>query len=282
MKKLKAPACVLVLILGLILPGLFGGLRVVRYTVKAGLGAPLRLALISDLHSCAYGEGQRELLDAIDREKPDFVLLGGDIFDRGLPDERAVTFLQAVGRAYPCYYVTGNHEYLSGPEAFSGRMAALEKAGVTRLSGEAVRITTPDGAAVTLCGADDPSAWQTVAGFTERPEGSFDQQIAALGEESAKDGFTILLTHRPERFELYSRCGFDLVLAGHAHGGQWRVPGLINGLIAPNQGLFPRWAGGEYEDGGTTMIVSRGLARESTPIPRLYNRPELVIVDLTA
>ena len=100
---------------------------------------------------------------------------------------------------------------------------------------------------------------------------------------AAQDGetFSILLTHRPERVEDYTGRGFDLVLAGHAHGGQWRLPGLINGLIAPNQGLFPRYAGGRYAlDGDTTMIVSRGLARESTRIPRLFNRPELVVVDI--
>ena len=102
-------------------------------------------------------------------------------------------------------------------------------------------------------------------------------------EQAAQDGeaFSILLTHRPERVEDYVGRGFDLVLAGHAHGGQWRLPGLINGLIAPNQGLFPRYAGGRYAlDGDTTMIVSRGLARESTRIPRLFNRPELVVVDI--
>lgn len=92
--------------------------------------------------------------------------------------------------------------------------------------------------------------------------------------------YTILLTHRPERLDVYCQYGFDLVLAGHAHGGQWRIPGIVNGLWAPNQRLFPAYAGGRYEQNGTTMIVSRGLARESTWLPRWYNRPELVIIDL--
>ena len=107
------------------------------------------------------------------------------------------------------------------------------------------------------------------------------EQLEAV--TAAQDGahVSVLLTHRPERVEDYTGRGFDLVLAGHAHGGQWRLPGLINGLIAPNQGLFPRYAGGRYAlDGDTTMIVSRGLARESTRIPRLFNRPELVVVDI--
>ena len=88
------------------------------------------------------------------------------------------------------------------------------------------------------------------------------------------------MTHRPERVSDYAGSGFDLVLAGHAHGGQWRLPGLINGVLAPNQGMFPTYAGGRYEIGGATLIVSRGLARESTRVPRLFNRPELVVVDI--
>jgi predicted MPP superfamily phosphohydrolase len=92
--------------------------------------------------------------------------------------------------------------------------------------------------------------------------------------------YTILLAHRPEEIERYSAYHFDLVLSGHAHGGQWRLPGIVNGLLAPDQGWFPRYAGGEYLVNGTTLIVSRGLARESTRIPRIFNRPELVVVDL--
>ncbi len=94
------------------------------------------------------------------------------------------------------------------------------------------------------------------------------------------DYYTVLLSHRPEFFELYTEYNFDLVLSGHAHGGQWRIPYILNGLYAPNQGVFPKYAGGEYTENNTTMIVSRGLARESTLLPRFYNRPELVIIDL--
>lgn len=90
-----------------------------------------------------------------------------------------------------------------------------------------------------------------------------------------------MLAHRPEYFPLYAKMGFDMALCGHAHGGQWRLPSLINGIYAPNQGFLPEYAGGIYHSAATTMIVSRGLARESTRIPRLFNRPELVIIDLT-
>ncbi len=90
----------------------------------------------------------------------------------------------------------------------------------------------------------------------------------------------MLLVHRPENYADYRKYAFDLVLCGHAHGGQWRIPGILNGLYAPSQGLFPKYAGGYYNEESVPMIVSRGLARESTIVPRFYNPPELVIVDL--
>ena len=88
------------------------------------------------------------------------------------------------------------------------------------------------------------------------------------------------MSSQPELFDIYTKYGFDLVLCGHAHGGQWRIPFILNGVYAPNQGIFPQYAGGRYEKDGTVMIVSRGLARETTYVPRIFNRPELVIIDL--
>ena len=106
------------------------------------------------------------------------------------------------------------------------------------------------------------------------------EEIWKIEETAGTEIFTVLLSHRPELFEIYQKYEFDLVLSGHAHGGQWRIPGLLNGLFAPNQGLFPKYAGGRYDYAGGTMIVSRGLARESTKVPRIFNRPELVVVDV--
>ena len=279
-KRTKALPALCALLASLILPGFYNALKVVTYPVNAeGVPGKVRAALITDLHSCAYGEGQRELLDAVDAQKPDLVLLGGDIFDDDLRDDNALTFLKSVSGKYPCAYVTGNHEYWSGEEKFRERMKALEDLGIPRLSGGKAGFEIK-GTRLTVLGVDDPYAWKGRKGFTEYASGSFEEQLreaAALREEGA---FTILLTHRPEKLDLYAAYGFDLVLAGHAHGGQIRVPGLINGLWAPDQGAFPALAGGRYERDGTVMIVSRGLARESTFIPRLYDRPDLVIVDI--
>lgn len=233
------------------------------------LSQPIRLALLADLHSCTYGLGQRDLLDAVDAVHPDLVLLGGDMIDDDptLDADNAWTVLQALGTTYPTFYVTGNHEVWSGQaEAWKERIAAL---GITVLEGDCATVVV-QGQPLNLCGVDDPAVGEM----------DWMGQLQRAAEAASPVYFTVLLTHRPERVEDYQGRGFDLVLAGHAHGGQWRVPGVLNGLLAPDQGFLPRYAGGLYELGSTTLVVSRGLARESTRIPRFFNQPELVILDV--
>ena len=272
--------CLPIILLCLILPGFYNALKVVPYSVQAkDFTESIRIALLTDLHSCNYGDNMRELLDAVDAQAPDLILLGGDIFDDVLPDDNTVSFLQGISGRYPSYYVTGNHEYWSEEDGFKRKMSALEKYGIIRLSGEMAEINIKGGQ-LNICGVDDPYAWNRKIRYLEHSEGSFEEQLAQLAALPKTGAYTILLTHRPELLELYSQYDFDLVLAGHAHGGQWRIPGILNGTYAPNQGKFPALAGGMYERNGTTMIVSRGLARESTWVPRIYNRPELVIVEL--
>lgn len=278
-KRTKILLILLAVLLLLTLLGFYNALAIRRYTVEApGIARPVQIALITDLHSCAYGDGQRELLEVVEAETPDLILLGGDIFDDDLPDDNAEAFLRGIGGRYPVWYVTGNHEYWSGGAGFARKMAILEECGIVRLSGETATVEVT-GSRITICGVDDPYAWADSDGFTERTEGSFREQVAQVAAQAEEDTYTVLLTHRPELLDVYSQNGFNLVLTGHAHGGQWRIPGIINGLWAPNQGLFPAYAGGRYEQNGTVMIVSRGLARESTKVPRWYNRPEIVIVE---
>lgn len=237
-------------------------LKTVTYTVETpALSAPIRIAVLSDLHSCDYGENQQELLDAVAAAAPDIVALPGDILDDVLPTERGEQALRALAVKYPCYYVSGNHDGF-----LTDRVAA---AGVTVLQGESREVTV-DGQPLLICGVED-----------SRYTPNFDEQLKSLAADSAAtDAFSLLLAHRPARIGQYLPGNYDLILCGHAHGGQWRIPGLLNGLLAPDEGLFPKYAGGAYVFGSTTMIVSRGLAKESTRVPRLYNPPELVLVDL--
>lgn len=239
------------------------GLRTVVYTVESpDIDGTVRIACLTDLHSCAYGEGQAELLDAVTAAAPDLVVLVGDIYDDVLPPDNTDTTLAALTENWLCFYVTGNHD------VFCGEKAAAH--GVTPLNGDALSLAV-NGQELLLCGLSDP-----------RESPAFAENLSALNEQAQTAGtFTLLLSHRPARIQQYLPGGWDLILSGHAHGGQWRIPGLLNGLLAPDEGLFPRYAGGRYDMDGTAFIVSRGLARESTRVPRLFNPPELVLVDIT-
>ena len=263
----------------LVLPGLDHRLRVREYEIQTEkVSSEVRIALVTDLHSCRYGKNMKRLVDAIDKAEPDMILLGGDIFDDKKGHKNTEIFLREISGRYPIYYVTGNHEYWGGKERFAEEMSILSQYGVQRLQGtrETIQIGNER---IVIAGIDDPDS------YSVEPQIDFDKQLASVSEpgvdETGKE-FSVLLSHRPELYEKYQNHGFDLVLSGHAHGGQWRIPFILNGLYAPNQGLLPKLAGGLYDSADTPMIVSRGLARETTFVPRFYNRPELVIVKISA
>lgn len=255
--------------------GLKNDLDVRHYEIESDkITHEVTLALISDLHSCDYGERQVSLLAATVFEEPDLVMLAGDIFDSELSDYNAETFIKEITERDRCFYVTGDSEYANGVDAFNERMSMLEKYGVTRLSGDAQSVTI-NGQTINICGVDDPDA-SLLDNAT-----SFENQLEQV-KKTANDGnFTVLLSHRPEYFADYAQKGFDLVLSGHANGGQWCLPPFINGFYAPNQGVLPRYTGGRlYVRDDTTMIVSRGLAKENLSVPRFFNQPEVVIIKL--
>ncbi len=239
-----------------------------RYKVESDkVTAPVRLAVIADFHGCDYGEGAERLIAAVKAESPDAVLLVGDIFDDVLPWDDSEALVRSLAAQYPCYYVTGNHEYWS--DGVDEICRIIEAAGGTVLNASSATIAI-NGQIINFCGIPDPYAHISTETALQR-----------AAEEIEQDAFTVLLAHRPELIEKYAATdAFDLVVSGHAHGGQVRIPGILNGLFAPNQGLFPEYAGGQYQVEGTAFIVSRGLARESTRLPRVFNRPELVIVEL--
>lgn len=274
-KETRIKLIILAVLIILIGPGLYNKLKVVNYTLESDkIINPVRIALVTDLHSCKYGDNQQELIDAIDAQNPDVILLGGDIFDDKLGNENTIAFLDGIYDRYPIYYVTGNHEFWGGVDMYYEDMAILETYNITRLEGDLVHLDI-NGNNITLVGVDDYD------GYLVDSDIILENQFVDAYLSLDADSYNIILSHRPELFDTYEAQDYDLALCGHAHGGQWRIPGILNGLYAPNQGLFPPYAGGLYEEDGTTMIVSRGLARESTLVPRLYNRPELVIIDIT-
>jgi len=260
----------LILFIELLFLSLDTSLVIRTYTIESDkVLKDIKIALVTDLHSCDYGPEQKILIEAINKEKPDVVLLGGDIVDDILPENKADEFLFQITntKAYPVYYVSGNHEFWSG--RIDSIKEKIESYGITILEGDTVTTVIKD---QTICinGIDDP----------EIGELQFENQMNHCFKSSDNKYFSILLAHRPERIDTYLRGDFDLILAGHAHGGQCRIPGILNGFCAPNQGFFPRYAGGEYGFDHTTMIVSRGLSIEKKLVPRIFNPPELLIIDI--
>lgn len=239
------------------------------YTVVSPkLTAEVRLAVVTDFHS---SDNADDVVAMVASCAPDAVLLVGDLFDddtQNRPTERTLSLMRQLSAQYPCYYVSGNHE------AWTGEMDALyqqtEEAGVKVLRMSS-GVLTVRGQRIALCGIPDP--YEMV--FSGAPD--TEEQLRQALEDVDSADFTVLLAHRPELLTKYAQFPLDLVVSGHAHGGQVRIPGVLNGLYAPNQGWFPKLAGGAYTQDGTTLIVSRGLAVR-TRLPRIFNRPEVVLV----
>ncbi|MBQ8830044.1 MAG: metallophosphoesterase [Oscillospiraceae bacterium] len=228
---------------------------------------------VSDLHNDLFGEGNCNLISAITAAAPDIIVLTGDIMDSYDTDlDIACEFIDGIIGIAPVYYITGNHEYRF-PLIFEKFEAHMINAGVTVLRDKTAEIEL-NGETITIAGAEDPD-FSGINNFKDSKY--FADRLTALVPD---EGFTLLLSHRPDIFETYCETGADLVLTGHAHGGQFRLP-ILGGLFAPQQGFLPDYSEGLFEKDGTTMIISRGLGNSAFPF-RINNPPELVVVTLEA
>ena len=232
----------------------------------------LQIAHVSDLHNTEFGQKNEKLLKKLRKADPDIIAITGDILDSRRTDMAvALAFLEKALEIAPCYYVTGNHEgRISDYRDFKKDMEAL---GVTVLENQKVTLEAGE-SAITLMGIDDPNVCND--GIRGEPEAVAAARIQKLQSES--DGFTILLSHRPDLFPAYVSSGVHLVLSGHVHGGQFRIP-FLGGLYSPSQGFFPEYDFGTFSEDNTVMYVSRGLGNSVFPL-RLHNRPEVVLITL--
>ncbi|MGN1410292.1 MAG: metallophosphoesterase [Eubacteriales bacterium] len=243
---------------------LYDGLTLKNYYLSSPLVEKNHtFVLITDLHSTFYGDNQERLTEKIARYSPEAVFLSGDIADDKRDFDGTAILLTQLSERYPCYYVTGNHE--CWVEYTDDIKSLIEECGVTVLCGKTIDF----GDGIRLFGVDDPLFY---------PDGEFRSTLSAFQTDA--EHYDILLSHRPEFADDYADLGFDLALSGHAHGGQVRLPLILNGLYAPNQGWFPRYAGGKYTFDGGITIVSRGLMLDD--LPRIFNPPELVVITLEA
>ena len=259
--------CLILLMLFLLVRlALYDGIVIRRYRVETdAVSRDHRFVLITDLHSTVYGEDQRIHAEKILGQEPEAVFLVGDIADDERGFEGTAILLDLLKSAgLPMYYVTGNHErWVEWTEDVN---LLFEEAGAVILSDR----QTDLGDGIRLSGVADPVFYKdTLAYMGKLTEFDTDGEV-----------FDILLAHRPEYARTYQQAGFELTLSGHAHGGQVRIPWLLNGLYAPGQGWFPRYAGGIYDLDGGHLIVSRGLMIDD--LPRIFTPPEIVVVEIRA
>ncbi len=228
-----------------------------------------RIVQISDFHSAQFGEEQADLLEKIESLQPDLIVFTGDMVTQTDMDfSPLATLLEGIDGRWPCYAVDGNHERGLPRSEYQNLKTLLSKYDVALLKDQEVMITRGTDT-ITLFGAEDPAYWG------KDLNSYLSNHPLDLGEH---DGFVLLLYHRANAFPYLSTLPVDLVLSGHLHGGLVRLP-FVGGLVSPSREWFPDYTAGVYRENGTTMVVSRGLG-DSVKFPRVFNRPELVLIEL--
>lgn len=253
-----------------------------------------RIVEVADLHDATFGFQNERLVQAVKDARPDLIVIAGDLIHKETIGN-AMAFVRHATSLAPIVFAPGNHESYS--PLYPELRRQLMQSGVFLLEDDIVTerelgLSRPAGGgllhvpAITVIGMADPlfSPWLDRSEPDRLADRKLNELLPKAKEmeepigESGNRPFRILVSHRPEHFASYAREGIDLVLSGHAHGGQWRVPGL-GGLYAPSQGILPKYVSGVHEEGNTKMVVSRGLGNSGFPL-RLNNRPEVVVVTL--
>ncbi len=268
----------LIVIIGLMAVAIYKGnttVVVTRYDIVSD-GIPdsynhFRIVQISDLHDAEFGENHLDVVNKVKMITPDAIFVTGDFIDSNRYDlEQSLVLIEELQFIAPIYYVTGNHEVATNDT--ERIKSALEALGVRVLSDEAEIITSYPNQAIAIGGIEDP----LISNLAD--DEAVEASIKKAFENVPDDMFKVLLSHRPEQFKIYSEQGIDVTFSGHAHGGQFRIPGL-GGLVSPGQGWLPKYTSGVHEKDGNRLVVSRGLGNSIIPV-RLFNQPEIVVVTL--
>lgn len=276
-KKVAGICCILLLFL-LILWTIWGNtaLTVTEYTITSSrlpdAFSGFRIAQISDLHNAVFGTENQTLINILQSTNPNIIVITGDLVDSRRTDiGAALSFATRAATIAPCYYVPGNHE--ARIREYEDFLLQLQDCGINVLDNKQILLHRNDDF-IALAGIEDPSFYED---YLFGDSAAVIQTLLSQISQNEKP-YTILLAHRPELFEIYSDFDYDLVFSGHAHGGQFRLP-FIGGLIAPNQGFFPKYDAGLFLLGNTNMIVSRGIGNSILPL-RFNNRPEIIVAEL--
>ncbi|MCQ2494713.1 MAG: metallophosphoesterase [Lachnospiraceae bacterium] len=275
-------AVVILLILIMIWVAIYDSNRfsVSKYKYKnAKIKKQFRAVVVSDLHNKKYGPGNDRLVDAIRKEKPDIILVAGDIMN-GHPQanlDTAFEFLEKIAAEFPIYYGNGNHEMRMHlyPEDYGDRYTEFtDKLAELNIRHLVNAREALDDLGVEIIGLE--LARNHFIRFKPEPieAGELD---GAIGKPDKKK-YSILIAHNPDFFEDYVKYGAELVLSGHIHGGIVRIPLVNKGVLSPNVSFFPKYDAGEYTKGKTSMVVSRGLGVHTIPF-RMFNPGDLVVID---
>jgi predicted MPP superfamily phosphohydrolase len=233
----------------------------------------LKIVHISDLHNKNF---HVNLTKKIKRINPDIIFITGDLIDRRKTNvAMAVKFVKEIVAIAPVYYVSGNHEQLSGD--YKELKNELNSLNVIIMDNFYTKINIK-GSEIGLLGIADPAINQNEKTYPIENNTNYMRNALQEITHNLNTDFNVLLSHRPEHFEIYKRFNIDLVFSGHAHGGQIRIP-FLKGILSPNQGFFPKYSEGMHREGETSMVVSRGLGNSLFPF-RIFNRPELIVVTL--
>lgn len=240
-----------------------------------------RIVQVSDLHNALFNTQNYDLTEAIEDAEPDIVVLTGDMVNYGTTRfERTFSLLEKLAEKYEVYYIFGNHEQNIRAANMLLITDKMEELGIKLLFNESVEIKR-GGESIMLHGLCQYKKSYRDPYYSEKSTYDFSlEEMKGLLGESSDELVDVLLAHNPMYFDIYSQWGADLVLSGHIHGGHWRIPFVNKGILSPNEELFPEYDSGEYIKNTTHMIVSRGINNGSEIIPRLFNRPELVVVSL--
>ena len=228
-----------------------------------------KIIQLSDLHDAMFGENHYDIVKEVEKIAPDAIYITGDFIDRNRYDlEQSLLLVDAIKDVAPIYYVTGNHEIsINDVDRIKN---SLQELGVQILSDEMKILTSKEGEKISIGGIEDPLS------STEDEQVAVEQAVKKVFKGVPQDMFKILLSHRPEYFDVYVQNDIDVTFSGHAHGGQVRIPG-IGGMVSPGQGIFPKLTSGIHEKEGSQLVVSRGIGNSLFPV-RIFNQPEIVVV----
>lgn len=224
----------------------------------------IRICVLSDLHCRRFGPGQSRIIGRVREIQPDLIIIPGDLFDVDRDYEISFELIDKL-KEWQVFFTSGNHDmYLT--EDIDGLRNRLRKAGVHVLEDQE-ECFTAHGQEIELFGMTDHGRKPVI-------------QASDLRYMFHTDDFRILISHRPNYIDFYRNAPCDLIISGHAHGGQWRIPFTHQGIYAPQMGLFPKYTEGMHDLNGRKFFISRGLASGDPHIPRLYNNPEIGVIDL--